>query len=83
MKEVLRQCVSCLKSKDRSMMHKITYSKKDGKLYLDPNLKIFGRSLYVCKSKECIMLCKKRKKIEKRFSNADSENISEIINKLS
>ena len=49
-----RKCAACGEYKDRSEMIKITKEHGSGKLFVQPNSKIFGRSVYLCYNQNCI-----------------------------
>ena len=49
-----RKCISCGKYQNRDEMIKITKEHSSGKLVIEPNSKIFGRSVYLCYNQECI-----------------------------
>ena len=49
-----RKCAACGEYKDRSEMIKITCEHASGKLFVQPNSKIFGRSAYLCYNQDCI-----------------------------
>ena len=78
-KEVLRKCIGCFKSKDRKDMIKITRETISGKIFINPNSKIFGRSVYLCYNNTCIKNVLKKNKIQK-FLKADLS--SDIVEKL-
>ena len=83
MDKIIRKCVSCAKVHDREFMYKITYSKNDKKLYLNPSSKIVGHSIYVCPNSSCIKDCIKKKKIQKLFFKYNVLNIEDIEKELS
>ena len=63
-KEILRKCIVCRELKNREKMLKITkrYDTKD--LVINPNSKIFGRSVYLCYNRTCIEGALKKGKLE-------------------
>lgn len=70
-----RKCQSCKEIKDVSLMHKITKEFKSGKLFLNPNSKILGRSAYVCKNKKCISTLIKKKTLKKALKTDATQQI--------
>lgn len=77
---VIRKCFGCRTLKNRNEMIKITLF--EGKLYINPNSKITGRSVYVCKNETCIKNFIKSKAIRHalKFDNKQEiENIEKII----
>lgn len=69
-KEVLRKCIGCFESKNRDEMIKITREKASDKIFINPNSKIFGRSVYLCYNNSCIQNSLKKNKLAK-FLKAD------------
>ena len=65
--EHLRKCVGCGCLKNRDDMIKITYDKNLDEIVLNPNSKIFGRSVYLCYNKACIETAFKKNKIGKHL----------------
>ena len=59
-KKFKRKCVACSCFKDKEDLIKITKT-KDGEIILNPNSHQFGRSIYICKSSECIKSAIKNK----------------------
>lgn len=64
-KEVLRKCIGCFELKNRDKMIKITRESKSGKIFINPNSKIFGRSVYLCYNNLCIDKALKKNKLAK------------------
>ncbi len=58
---VMRLCISCRKTYDRKNLLKITKDHKQGIIFQ----KGMGRSAYICKSKECYLDSKIKKKLQK------------------
>ena len=71
MNTIKRKCQSCNLIQDRCAMIKITRTLSG--LVINPNSKILGRSMYVCKNLECIknLIKKKRIKNALKFYNLD------------
>ena len=67
MSEVLRKCQGCAKIANREEFIKITKCHSTGEIVINPNSKIVGRSLYVCKNKACLDIVFKKKKFEREF----------------
>lgn len=62
---MLRRCVGCGEMKPRENLIKITKNHEDGKLFVNPHSKIFGRSAYLCYNQSCINLALKKNKLNK------------------
>ena len=60
---VERKCVGCGKIKDRQELIKIT--KTDDGIFVNPDNKKFGRSVYLCYNNSCIESAFKKNKISK------------------
>lgn len=83
-KIILRQCKGCKNLKNREEMIKITLS--GDFLYINPDSKTFGRSIYVCKNETCIKNLIKTKGIKRglKFSEGEiikttEENLKKIL----
>lgn len=73
-KEVLRKCIGCFECKNREEMIKITREHSTDKIFINPNSKIFGRSVYLCYNNSCIENSLKKNKLAKFLkSNLDEE----------
>lgn len=72
-KEVLRKCIGCLQHKDRAQMIKITRDSQNGEVIVNPNSKIFGRSVYLCYNNSCIENSLKKNKLSKFLKTALTE----------
>lgn len=84
-KEVLRKCIGCFETKNRDELVKITRENNSGEIFVNPNSKIFGRSVYLCYNDTCIENSLKKNKLQKFLKAALSEELKEklrtIINK--
>lgn len=61
-----RKCAGCGKIKNRKEMIKITRDARFD-IFINPNSKIFGRSVYLCYNKSCIEAAFKKNRIQKIF----------------
>lgn len=78
-KEIIRKCIGCFESKNREEMIKITRENDTNKIFINPNSKIFGRSVYLCYNKTCIDNSFKKNKLAK-FLKADfTEELKETL----
>ena len=83
-KETLRKCVGCGELKPRKEMIKITKEHIAEELVLNPNSKIFGRSVYLCYNQNCIENAFKKSKINKVLKSkkqADKEALLRLLEK--
>lgn len=78
-KEILRKCIGCFTLNNRDAMIKITRESSSGKIFINPNSKIFGRSVYLCYNNLCVENSLKKNKLSK-FLKADlSEEFKEKL----
>ena len=63
--KVVRKCSACAQKKSRQDLIKITLEHLSGKIVVAPDFKTFGRSVYVCKNKECVEKFLKKKGVFK------------------
>ena len=68
---VERKCVGCGQIKNTSELIKITKSHIDGKVEINENSKIFGRSAYLCYNKKCIELALKKNRLNKSLKTTE------------
>ena len=73
-----RRCVGCGTIKDRTELIKITKNSADGKVVVNPNSKIFGRSAYLCYNKQCVEQALKKNKLNKALKT--SKDLKGILN---
>jgi len=73
-KQTQRKCIGCFELKNRDKMIKITRESSSGKIFINPNSKIFGRSVYLCYNNSCIESSLKKNKLAKFLkANLDEE----------
>ena len=70
-----RKCVGCGKLFDRENMIKITRKNLHGEVVLNPNNKIFGRSVYLCYNNSCIEAAFKKNRISKVLKTSVPEDL--------
>ncbi len=75
--ERLRKCVGCGELRPRENMIKITKDSKTGRLFINPNSKIFGRSAYLCYNQKCIEMALKKSKLNRILKT--SEDLKGLI----
>ena len=61
---VYRKCAGCGKITDRTNLIKITRDAHSD-IFVNPDTKIFGRSVYLCYNKMCIEVAFKKNRISK------------------
>jgi uncharacterized protein len=76
-KEKIRQCIACKNKKDRKFFIRILEDFVGRELIIEPHRKEFGRSLYICKNKECVYKLKKHKRYKDKL---DFEKIEQTVN---
>lgn len=75
-----RKCQGCQKIDDGELLIKVTRDHLSGELFVNPDSKVTGRSLYVCKNEKCLKTLLKKKRIEKNFKGKalTALNLSEL-----
>lgn len=77
--QTTRKCIGCFENKNREDMIKITREHASGEIFINPNSKIFGRSVYLCYNNTCIENSFKKNKLA-RFLKADlTEELKETL----
>ena len=74
----MRLCTACRQMKDKKSLFKIVRSLND-KAEIDFLYRMEGRGAYICKSKECVELAKKRKSIDRALSIEVDNDIYERL----
>ena len=74
---VMRICISCRKTYDRTNLLKITKDHKHGIMFQ----KGMGRSAYICKSKKCFSDSKIKKKLQKALKTVLEPEFIDIFEK--
>lgn len=82
-KEVLRKCIGCFELKNRAQMIKITRDSQSGEVFVNPNSKIFGRSVYLCYNDSCIESSLKKNKLAKFLKATMTEDFKERLRTIS
>ena len=72
---VERKCVGCGKLKDRKDLIKITSENAHGNVIVNPDNKIFGRSVYLCYNNSCVENAFKKNKISKILKASVPEDL--------
>ena len=71
-----RKCVGCGELKPRENLIKITKEHISGNIIVEPNSKIFGRSVYLCYNKDCINTALKKNRLNKALkTNKDLKGL--------
>ena len=79
---VERRCVGCGQIKNTDELMKITKNYLTGKVEINENSKIFGRSAYLCYNESCVKDAFKKNKLEKSLKAPISEEIKAEIRKI-
>ena len=81
-----RRCIGCNEIKDSKEMLKLTKNFKSGKIIINPDRFHFGRSVYICKSENCINTAFKKdrvfKNLKKNLTKEEKENIKTVLNDM-
>ena len=70
-----RKCAGCGKLKDRKELIKITRENVHGNVIVNPDNKIFGRSVYLCYNNSCVENAFKKNKISKILKASVPEDL--------
>ena len=74
-KENLRKCIGCNQITNRDEMIKITKESSTGQIFINPNSKIFGRSVYLCYNNSCIKDSLKKNRLARLLRTAITEEL--------
>jgi len=77
--QTIRKCIGCFKDKNREDMLKITREHDTKKIFINPNTKIFGRSVYLCYNGSCIEDSLKKNKLAKFLKAGLTEELKEQL----
>tara|TARA_Y100000589_G_scaffold284557_1_gene283487 strand:- start:2127 stop:2387 length:261 start_codon:yes stop_codon:yes gene_type:complete len=72
---ILRRCISCRETFDRINMLKITHEMDSG-VFINHG---FGRSAYICKTKNCIQNPKLKKSLQKALKTSFDNKFYEVF----
>ena len=78
-KQITRKCIGCFETKNREGMVKITREFKTNEIFINPNTKIFGRSVYLCYNDTCIENSLKKNKLAKFLKANLTEELKETL----
>ena len=70
-----RKCAGCGKLKDRKELIKITRENVHGNVIVNPDNKIFGRSVYLCYNNSCIENAFKKNRLSKVLKASVPEDL--------
>ena len=73
----LRMCIACRKMTDKKEL--LRFALLNDEVVFDKNHKIQSRGAYVCNSKECILLAKKKNALSRHFKRKVDESIYNIL----
>ena len=79
-KQPIRQCMGCNEMKPKKELVRIVKT-PEGNIMLDRSGKLNGRGAYICHSTDCYKKAVKTKRLERVFSLAIPQNVSEQIEK--
>ena len=65
-----RKCAGCGKIYNRAQLIKITRQNPHGDIFINPDSKIFGRSVYLCYNNACIENAFKKNKISRALKTS-------------
>lgn len=71
----IRTCVACRNKFDKEKTELIKITKNNDELFINKDNRIFGRSVYICKNKDCINKVIKNKILNKVLKKQNDEEI--------
>lgn len=74
-----RKCIACGKLFERKNLIRIMRENKTKEIFINPDNKQFGRSVYVCPKEECLKNAIKKNRIEKCLKTKIDENLFEKL----
>ncbi len=77
-KTPMRKCIGCNEMKAKKELVRIVRA-PDGEISVDLTGKKSGRGSYICKSKSCLAMARKAKRIERAFECAVPDEIYERL----
>ena len=80
MKTPKRMCVVCRESFEKEDLIRIV--RVENNYIIENNHKINGRSAYICKSKECLDNCIKKKMLNKSFKTAIPDDVYKTLGEI-
>ncbi len=80
-RKFLRQCTYCREYKKKEDLIRITKNYETNEIEINTG-KITGRSVYICKNRECLEKALKKKKIEASLKTKVPEEIKENLYNL-
>ena len=78
-KEIIRKCVGCNNLKNREELIKITRENETNAIFINPNAKTFGRSVYLCYNSTCIEGAIKKNKLARFLKAALTEDFKATL----
>ena len=76
---MLRKCIGCGEYKSRDGLIKITKNHIDGNVVIQPDSKIFGRSVYLCYNQTCINTALKKGINKSLRTNISREDLKGLL----
>lgn len=74
-----RRCVACGKLFERKNLIRILAENKTKEIIINPDNKVFGRSVYICPKEECLRAALKKNRLERGLRVKFNENLSEKL----
>lgn len=76
-----RRCIGCLNLFPRKELIRVLKKFDTNEVVISPSKNEFGRSVYICKNKECLQKALKKGKINKFLKNQVDSGIINLIEK--
>lgn len=78
----MRMCIACREMNAQDSLIRFVKDFKSGEVLLRTDKKLFGRSAYICKTKDCIKLAARKKGLERHFKCTVPHKLYEIAEDL-
>lgn len=75
----LRKCIGCFENFEKENLIKITREHSKNEIFINPNSKIFGRSVYLCYNNTCLEKAFKKNKLQKFLKANLSDEFKEEL----
>ena len=78
----MRMCIACREMFPQDSLIRFVKDFESGDVEMQTDKRLFGRSAYICRTKECIALAAKKKGLERHFKSAIPHKLYEIAEEL-
>ncbi|MBS7298580.1 MAG: YlxR family protein [Eubacteriales bacterium] len=72
-----RMCIGCRKKSTKKDLIRLV--KGENEIILDKKGNALARGVYICKSKECILLARKKKALSRNFKQSVQDSVYDLL----